>query len=159
MAWLPVELDDLEIDIADAFEEVGDTGAMDIFDYDKPKGGLVYKEQKYKTFKKQISLTGRIRLSPKSEELSDAGRRKECTCIFTFSTRHLKDTGVIKVEPYTHKETCSITLDSIIRYKARYYEVKNILPFAMIGDRFLLYKFECNEVTDLSKLSFDEGSD
>lgn len=157
MAMLPVDLDDLENDIRETFEEIGDSMAMDIFSYQPPSSAGVYREEKFKTYKKVVSLTGRIKLHPKTEELSDVGRRKECTCIFTFDTKQLKARKVIVVDPQTHAEDCIIVTGSVIRYKARYYEVNNICPVAMIGDRFLLYKFEGKEIENQNNLVFDEG--
>lgn len=157
MSMLPADLDDFENDIHETFLEIGDYEAMDIFDFVMPSTTGVYKEQKFKTYRKQVSLTGRIKLSPKQEELSDAGRRKECSCVFTFDTKQLKDAGVVHVDD-KGREVSSITLDSVIRYKGMYYEVLNICPQAMIGDRFILYKYECKEF-DTTKCSFDEGGD
>lgn len=159
MAMLPVDLDDLERDILETFEEIGHTDGMDIFDYQLPITTGVYKEEKFKTYKKIFSLTGRIKLSPKSEELSDIGRRKECSCIFTFDAKQLKDKGVILIDEVTRAENCLIKTTSVIRYKGIYYEISNICPTAMIGDRFLLYKFEGKEIENTNNLVFNEESD
>lgn len=153
---LPVDLDDLERDIFDTFEEIGDMNAMDIFDYLSPSSSGIYREEKFKQYNKIFSLTGRIKLSPKSEELSDVGRRKECTCIFTFDTKQLKDKKVIELDEQTRAENCKIKTTSVIRYKGIYYEISNICPTAMIGDRFLLYKFEGREIENLNNLVFNE---
>lgn len=157
MAMLPVDLDDLENDIRETFEEIGDSYAMDVFLYQTPTSGGVYRENKFKTYKKEISLTGRIKINPKAEELSEVGIRKECTCIFTFDTKQLKSRGVIKIDEDTKAENCIIVTGSVIRYKGRYYEIKNICPVAMIGDRFLLYKFEGKELENTDNLVFNEG--
>jgi len=155
MSMLPVDLDDLENDILETFEEIGDNSAMDVFSYTPAVGSSasIYKEEKFKTYTKLVSLTGRIKLSPKTEELSDIGRKRECTCIFTFDTKQLKNKGVI-TSSTTGEEVCSVTLDSVIRYKGKYYEICNICPVAMIGNRFLLYKFEGKEIDNLSNMTF-----
>ena len=159
MAMLPVDLDDLERDIHETFEEIGDSHAMDVFSYQAPSSSSVYNEEKFKTYVKEFSLTGRIKLSPKSEELSDVGRRTECNVIFTFDTKQLKDMGVMVIDSDTHAENCKINTDSIIRYKGLYYEVNTICPVAMIGDRFLLHKFEGRKLENLGKYSFKESAD
>lgn len=159
MAMLPVDLDDLERDILETFEEIGHMNGMDIFDYQAPSATGVYREEKFKTYNKVFSLTGRIKLSPKSEELSDIGRRKECTCIFTFDAKQLKNARVITIDEKTKAENCAIKTTSVIRYKGIYYEINNICPTAMIGDRFLLYKFEGKEIENTDNLVFNEESE
>lgn len=159
MAMLPVDLDDLERDILETFEEIGHTDGMEVFDYQPPSSTGIYREEKFKTYRKIFSLTGRIKLSPKSEELSDVGKRKECTCIFTFDTKQLKNKGVLVVDEKTRAEDCRIKTTSVIRYKGIYYEISNICPTAMIGDRFLLYKFEGRELENTNNLVFNEESE
>lgn len=159
MAMLPVDLDDLERDILETFEEIGHMHGMDIFDYQAPTTAGIYREEKFKTYNKIFSLTGRIKLSPKSEELSEMGLRKECTCIFTFDAKQLKDKGVITVDKKTNAENCAIKTTSVIRYKGVYYGIDNICPTAMIGDRFLLYKFEGKEIEIANNLVFNEESE
>lgn len=132
------DLDELSLDIQEAFLEIGDTDNISIMRYE---GGNenVYKESKKKQYSLPITITGRVKLSPVSEEISDIGRKEDINAVFTFTAKDLEDNGLLD-------EEVLITVDDRLKFRDTEFSILNIIPTAMLGNRFLIYKFECKKV-------------
>ena len=78
------DLDELELDIQEAFLRL----RYREYSLLKFEGGEenIYKESKKKRYGQPIVVTGRVKINPVSEEISDIGR-KEVNALFTFTTR------------------------------------------------------------------------
>ena len=132
------DLDELSLDIQEAFLEIGDTDNISIMRYE---GGNenIYKESKKKRYSIPITITGRVKLSPVSEEISDIGRKEDINAVFTFTAKDLEDNGLLD-------EEVLITVDDRLKFRDTEFSILNIIPTAMLGNRFLIYKFECKRV-------------
>lgn len=132
------DLDELSLDIQEAFLEIGDTDNISIMRYE---GGNenIYKERKKKRYSLPITITGRVKLSPVSEEISDIGRKEDINAVFTFTAKDLEDNGLLD-------EEVLITVDDRLKFRDTEFSILNIIPTAMLGNRFLIYKFECKRV-------------
>jgi hypothetical protein len=132
------DLDELSLDIQEAFLEIGDTDNISIMRYE---GGNenIYKESKKKRYSLPITITGRVKLSPVSEEISDIGRKEDINAVFTFTAKDLEDNGLLD-------EEVLITVDDRLKFRDTEFSILNIIPTAMLGNRFLIYKFECKRV-------------
>lgn len=135
------EITDIESDIQEVFYDFGDSENIAIRQFIKGDKNI-YNESKKKAYGTPVVVTGRIRFNPKTDEVSDLGRVQEVNAIFSFITKDLRETGFMDEEGET-----KITVDDQIIYKEkRKFQVMNIIPSSMMGDKFLLYKIECKEL-------------
>lgn len=132
------DLNELELDIQEAFLEIGDTENIAFLKFEGGEENI-YRESKKKRYGQPIVVTGRVKINPVSEEISDIGRTGEVNALFTFTTKDLRDNDLLD-------ETLKITVDDRITFREDVYSILNIVPTSMLGDRFLIYKFECKKV-------------
>lgn len=134
------DLQELEIDIYEAFKEIGDDINIKI---KKFLGGVpdIYGETDNKQFDEVgVVLLGRLELDPKEENLTEIGRAKKVSAIFSFPSKTLSDNG------FMSNLMTTIDVKDRISFRDTDYSVINVIPSSMLGDRFLIYKFECLEV-------------
>lgn len=133
------DLEEFELDIQEAFAEIGDVDNIGFKRFVKETTNI-YKESKTKKYGSVTTVTGRAKMNPTSEEVSPIGRTAQIEAIFTFVSKDLRELGLLD------EYNLLVTLDDRIHFKGQDYSIKNILPSAMLGDRFLVYKFECKKV-------------
>ena len=98
----------------------------------------VYKENKYKVYKKPKRLVTQARLTPTQGDKDVEGIRDKAVFIVPLKSLQDNDLGVTN-------DDLDVMRRGVIEFQGVLYTIENILPKAYIEDVFLMYHFICIE--------------
>lgn len=136
------ELEEIELDIEEAFLEVGSRSILLERLTTTKDDSNIYGEAEEFTYTEQLPLLGVANINPVSDDISDVGKSLNCTIVLTVGSKCLRENAL-----YVDNKL-SISTDDIFVYLGKRYQVKNIAQNAILNDLVLIFNFECIYVGD-----------